>query len=518
MNNISLKTLSEMSNLLHVCLAKAIDIAMTEKSGENWLESFRDYDRKQRDPVLEDAHTSVNKMDLQACLKFLRFRDDYANIVFDYFGYNFFDKSEDAKTAKLLMQRLLDSLIHNVRNHLLAHASSNMVEGGSDDSMRFSLYGTKEAANDCLRLAQVFEKVTDDNGVSFYTKMVRLTETKQAYSISEILKHENLPLSAGMFVEICNKHKISVVTGENGEMFFLSSNYDGDIAKVKLYVKENYRSTNTYAIADVIRAQGMDISFGDFVEACQAVGVAVSTNANGALVFSTANYDGDIAKIKLYLNSKTPAPVEEPKKKSPALWAVIIAVLVVCIAVVAALFIIKGADSDNQPTDNPKETHQADDNNSDDVIVDENDDVAPEDDVTEEDVTEDEPIVSNHITAEKKFGTLTFTIDQEVSDEIVIHLENGNLLYKFGWAMDSQYIITTVSGKDYYAYSVNYTGLSDRKIMPNTEGEIHVFFENIDEPIEKITITNFYPLDNTGTPAQGYYGGTTVQIDVEYVE
>ena len=73
-----------MTNLLHVCLAKAIDMAMTEKSGQGWFEAFKDYDSKQKDHVLEDAHTSVNKMDLQACLKFLRFRDDYSNIVFEY--------------------------------------------------------------------------------------------------------------------------------------------------------------------------------------------------------------------------------------------------------------------------------------------------------------------------------------------------------------------------------------------------------------------------------------------------
>lgn len=513
MNNVSLKTVSEMTNLLHVCLAKAIDMAMTEKSGENWFESFRDYDQKQKDPVLEDAHTSVNKMDLQSCLKFLRFRDDYANIVFDYFGYNFFDKSEDAKTAKFLMMRLLDSLIHNVRNRLLAHASTNMVEGGTDDDMRFSIYGPKEAANDCLRLAQVFEKVTDESGVSFYAKMIKLTEAKQEYSVPETIKSAGLALSTGTFVEICNKNKISVVTGENGEMFFLSSNYDGDIAKIKLYVKENYKNTKTYAIADVISAENLGVSTGDFVEACQTVGIAVSTMSNGALVFSTSNYDGDLAKIKLHFTNKAPV-VTEPEKKSTFPWKPVIAILLVALIAVIAIFVIKGADSDNEPTDSSRETNQYADNDSDsdagNVVV------TPEEDDEEEDTTEavTEPV--NRITAEKKYGTVTFTINQEPSDEIVINFENGNLSYSFGWVNTKPtYTVTTVSGETYQAYSVNYSGLQPLdQLGPNSSGQIQLFFEGIDEPIEKITITNFIPLDDRGLPSEY----VTLNIEMDSVE
>lgn len=515
MNNISLKTVSEMTNLLHVCLAKAIDMAMTEKSGQGWFEAFKDYDSKQKDHVLEDAHTSVNKMDLQACLKFLRFRDDYSNIVFEYFGYNFFDQSDDAKTAKLLMTRLLDSLIHNVRNRLLAHASTNMVEGGRDDDMRFSIYGPKEAANDCIRLAQVFARVTDENGVSYYSKMVKLAETKQSYSVSETIRREALPLTAGSFVDICNTNKISVVTGENGEMFFLSSNYDGDIAKVKLYISQNFKNTQTYAVADIIRAEGITVSLGEFVEACQATDVRISTSSNGALVFITANYAGDIAKIKLHLNNKKPAVVAQPQKKSSFPWKPVFAILLVALIAVLTIFILRDTDSDVKPKDSKKETEQVTDNGSGNNY---SDDDSSYNDNSPENNTDKEEEKKPRIKGEEKFGTLVFTIDQEESDEIVIHLENGNLLYRFGWGSNSQFIIRTVSGNDYYGYNANYTGLNDNKIMPNTDGTIRVFFDGIDEPIEKILITNFYPLDNNGSPSLDYIGGTTVQIDIEYVE
>ena len=522
MNNISLKTVSEMTNLLHICLAKAIDMAMTEKSGQGWFEAFKDYDSKQKDPILEYAHTSVSKMDLQACLKFLRFRDDYSNIVFEYFGYNFFDQSDDAKTAKLLMTRLLDSLIHNVRNRLLAHASTNMVEGGKDDDMRFSIYGPKEAANDCIRLAQVFARVTDESGVSYYTKMVKLSETKQSYSISETIRRESLPLSAGSFVDICNMNKISVVTGENGEMFFLSSNYDGDIAKVKLYISQNYKNTQTYAIADIIRAEGITVSPGEFVEACQATGVRISTSTNGALVFITANYAGDIAKIKLHLNSKKPAVVAQPQKKSSFPWKPVFAILLVALIAVLTIFLLRDTDSNAKAKDSENKTQQeadtgADNNPSDDTSDTQDDDSTSDDNSTENNTDEEEE-KSTHIKGEKKYGTLLLTIDQEESDEIVIHLENGNLEYKFGWTSDSQYIITTTSGKEIVAYSNNYVGLNDsRKITPNTSGKILLFFDSIDEPIEKLTIVHFCPLENN-LPANNNSNGIMLEIDIEYVE
>lgn len=489
MKNISIKTVSEMTNLLHICLAKAIDMAMTEKSGQGWFEVFKDYDSKQNDPILENTHTSVSKMDLQACLKFLRFRDDYSNIVFEYFGYNFFDQSDDAKIAKLLMTRLLDSLIHNVRNRLLAHASTNMVEGGKDDDMRFSIYGPKEAANDCIRLAQVFARVTDESGVSYYTKLVKLSETKQGYSIPEVIRNESLPLSAGSFVDICNINKIPVVTGENGEMFFISSNYDGDIAKIKLYISQNFKNQKTYAIADIISTENLAISSGNFVEVCQAIGISVST-ADGELRFFSNNYEGDIARIKLYLNESSP---ETQKKGLPKHWkaiAIILSITLVFMATVAVIWSIKRNDKPETTTE------------------------------------EAAPI---RINGQTNHSGVTFTIDQELkNNQFIVNISNeGYYVCRVGWidVTNCEFTLEAVSGKTYESTTASLSIADDETdglrndLNPGDKAEICIFFsDDITEDIKSITLNGIYLTYEQNEPGEYFPWEIPVTINIEYVE
>ena len=186
------------------------------------------------------------------------------------------------------------------------------------------------------------------------------------------------------------------------------------------------------------------------------------------------------------------------------------------------IFLLRDTDSNAKAKDSENKTQQeadtgADNNPSDDTSDTQDDDSTSDDNSTENNTDEEEE-KSTHIKGEKKYGTLLLTIDQEESDEIVIHLENGNLEYKFGWTSDSQYIITTTSGKEIVAYSNNYVGLNDsRKITPNTSGKILLFFDSIDEPIEKLTIVHFCPLENN-LPANNNSNGIMLEIDIEYVE
>ena len=111
MNTYERKTVVQISEQLHICMVKAIDTAMSKLAGEDWFASFKAYDSNQDIPILDKSQTSVNRMDLQACLKFFRYREDYAKIVFEYFGHNFYEDSDDAKKAQLLLNQRLDNLI-----------------------------------------------------------------------------------------------------------------------------------------------------------------------------------------------------------------------------------------------------------------------------------------------------------------------------------------------------------------------------------------------------------------------
>lgn len=234
-----ISNMSQICNLLHICLIKAINTAMTDRAGENWFYAFKEYDKNQSKPVLDREQTSVNRMDLQSCLKFLRFREDYSKIVFEYYGYNFFDKTDDAKKAQLLLNQLLDNLIHNVRNQMYAHASATMIESGKDDSLRSSVYGPQAGINDMLRLCEFFKAVKDNENVSYYDRMSELSRPVSGYSIATAIKVEELPVSVGAFAEVCNNIGIAVRTADRGEMIFESDNYEGDIARIKLEINRS---------------------------------------------------------------------------------------------------------------------------------------------------------------------------------------------------------------------------------------------------------------------------------------
>lgn len=505
MSELSLNTVADISRQLHVCLAKAINTAMIQSAGEGWFEEFRKNDRTQAKPVLESEHTSVNRMDLQACLKFLRFRKTQANAVFAHFGYDFSAKTEDTEKAERMLNQLLDNIIHNVRNHLVAHVNADMVEGGGDDSLRYSVYGPKEAANDMLRLAEFFRIITDDQGVSIYAKMQQLAQPTDAYSVAETLKKENIKLSVGAFVELCNKNNMEVVTGKNGEMYFHSSNYEGDIAKLKLYISKNFKQLLSYSISEVIEKEKLETSVGGFVEACQKNQIAITTNSGGLLVFSTANYQGDLARIKLSLGAS------KPKHNKLVLFGFLLALAVIAV-LIAIIISLSGKEVSADPpavetpsmeipiaTVQPEQT------------------TVP---VTEEPTTEaptteppaTEPSLEDYnIYGKETYGTLTFTVDQKHDNNIVVQLTNGELRYKFGWVVDKTvFYVETESGQRYTATSCNYNG--NESISPYGMGSIYLFYNEIDEPIKSLICTHVKTLDERGLPTND----ATVVIDIEY--
>ena len=252
MNTYERKTVVQLSEQLHICMVKAIDTAMSKLAGEDWFASFKAYDSNQDIPILDKSQTSVNRMDLQACLKFFRYREDYAKIVFEYFGHNFYEDSDDAKKAQLLLNQRLDNLIHNVRNYLFAHASATMVEDGKDDSMRYSVYGADEAVNDMLKIAGFFSAVTDDNGASYYHQMQKMAKHSTSYSITEVLEKEHLKVTIGEFVEVCNKLNISISTNTDGNIRFYSENYIGDMARIKLLLNSDKKKTSKIYILGIV--------------------------------------------------------------------------------------------------------------------------------------------------------------------------------------------------------------------------------------------------------------------------
>ena len=239
----------QISEQLHLCMVKAIDTALTNRSGKDWFEKFKDIDSKSEKPILENHYTSVQSMDMQSCFKFFKFGEDHAKIVFEYYGNNFYIQNQDAQRAEKQLIYLLNNLMNNVRNEVYAHASASMIENGAA-SVRYSVYGYNEAVNDMIKFASFFKQVTDNDGISYYEKMLSMTRVKNSYSIANTIKQENLKTDTGTFVTACNNLGIGISTSNNGELSFISSNYAGDLAQITLYLnrKQSKKSKTAFIV------------------------------------------------------------------------------------------------------------------------------------------------------------------------------------------------------------------------------------------------------------------------------
>ena len=243
----------QISEQLHLCMVKAIDTALTNRSGKDWFEKFKDIDSKSEKPILENHYTSVQSMDMQSCFKFFKFGEDHAKIVFEYYGNNFYIQNQDAQRAEKQLIYLLNNLMNNVRNEVYAHASASMIENGAA-SVRYSVYGYNEAVNDMIKFASFFKQVTDNDGISYYEKMLSMTRVKNSYSIANTIKQENLKTDTGTFVTACNNLGIGISTSNNGELSFISSNYAGDLAQITLYLnrKQSKKSKTAFIVIAVV--------------------------------------------------------------------------------------------------------------------------------------------------------------------------------------------------------------------------------------------------------------------------
>jgi len=169
----------EAKDILTVCLAKAIDKALS--SQQNWFADFVQADAREKvsNRITKAGQTSVRDLDLQALLKLLRFRSALANQVLTYYGV--FD-GMDVFAADAQIQQfnaLLDRLINDFRNRIEAHSRAADIEKELSGQGPNRIYGYEEAVQDMYKLAQIFADVKDSSGVAYYRRIAALMKNKK---------------------------------------------------------------------------------------------------------------------------------------------------------------------------------------------------------------------------------------------------------------------------------------------------------------------------------------------------
>ncbi len=241
----------QMKDLLTVCLAKAIDSALCNKEGERWFMVFVDNDAREKYPIFQSFHRTVYDGDLQALLKFLRYRPSYAETVLTYHGFITAEDTAANRLKKEQLDHLITRLITDYRNRLEAHTSAAYIEDTPT-----GVYTYVDAVEDMIKCAEVFAAVRDKDGVPYHERMTALltkhTEQKDIkhYAVDEVF--ESLPTrpSTDEFLECCRALEIPVLT-VNGTLHIATATFATDVARIcsHLVIKKEKRKRKRSVLA-----------------------------------------------------------------------------------------------------------------------------------------------------------------------------------------------------------------------------------------------------------------------------
>ena len=211
------------------CLTGAIDKAMEANYGREWFAFFKDRESNEELPIIRDEEC-VKDMDLQACLKFFKFRSEYREKVLQFYGfYDYGTKAEKAERKRIFIGAV-KRLIADFRNRYM-HLKASTVERENENVPGDDIYKTEAAVEDMKTVAQNFISVKDADGVSYYDRICecadRFKKEKNLarYSVAETLSLKDMKrFSENDFIRACGELNISVDESEpDGGFFFYSS-------------------------------------------------------------------------------------------------------------------------------------------------------------------------------------------------------------------------------------------------------------------------------------------------------
>ncbi len=228
----------QLKEYLVVCLAKAIDTAMIAQNGTDWFSGFAQEEQAAdvRFSILPTVCSSVYDLDMQALFKFLRYRENYTDIVLQYYQFITDEDNHENHAKKARFIRLMTRLITDFRNCMEAHVPAYAIESTRSDS----LYGYADAITDMLKLAEIFHSVCDDRGVSYFDTMKKLVadhETQKktkSYPISNVITALNHSVSAAELLHCCETIGIPIIT-DDGVLCITSVDYATDLSRIRAH-------------------------------------------------------------------------------------------------------------------------------------------------------------------------------------------------------------------------------------------------------------------------------------------
>ena len=277
----------DAKDFLTVCLARAIDSAMIAHQGENWFADFAEDDLHQKvnNRITKTGQKSVRNLDLQALLKFLRYRSELSTVVLTYHGFYSGLDEFSAQGQTVQLNNLLDRLISDFRNRIAAHSCATDIEKELSGDEVERIYGYEEAYQDMLKLARIFSDVKDPDGVTFHKRIADLSKKKQklltrivagvaALALTVALLFWLVPKAHTSYPEpIFNPDEINVqliqLMYDKGDLVALCyvNNFTGrTITDVEVYEFNLYHEGRLAAQANFGHLEGINLKHGESIK------------------------------------------------------------------------------------------------------------------------------------------------------------------------------------------------------------------------------------------------------------
>lgn len=171
------ETAGRVQDLLTLCLARAINMALTATRGPRWFQQFKEEESRMSSAhmIVRNYHNSINDCDFQAFLKILYYRPEYSREILIYFNHREAVYTGGRETP---FHRTVGRLINDYRNTIGAHVSASMIQKNRVGNMDDTDYDYEQAIKDMRRVARVFSAVRDENGKRYYDLIRRESEGK----------------------------------------------------------------------------------------------------------------------------------------------------------------------------------------------------------------------------------------------------------------------------------------------------------------------------------------------------
>lgn len=175
----------EAKDILTVCLAKAVHIAMSAQDGSDWFATFAEEESHKSgfERIVKAGQTSTDDLDLQALLKIFRFRDTMVEKIFSHYGVFAGLDEFSLQTQQQQFIRLMERLTNDFRNGIDAHVRSGDVEKSLAGKQVEGIYSYQQAFEDMCVFIRLFDKVLDEKGISYASRLISLPRRKKQKKI-----------------------------------------------------------------------------------------------------------------------------------------------------------------------------------------------------------------------------------------------------------------------------------------------------------------------------------------------